>query len=136
MLLLHSYIFSYPFIYITSILSIFLQKLNISYLSYKTMHAYNFPMNQKKFIRFNMITPLSLRYRKKCHVKTRRPHFCTDEPYSFYHIFDRPGQTIFYTLSGVFSVHRQPLLDKFQEGCRSGRVVICNPDFLETKNLP
>ena len=51
-----------------------------------------------------MITPLSLRYRKKCHVKTRRPHFCTDEPYSFYHIFDRPGQTIFYTLSGVFSV--------------------------------
>ena len=36
------------------------------------MHAYNFPMNQKKFIRFNMITPLSLRYRKKCHVKTRR----------------------------------------------------------------
>ena len=83
-----------------------------------------------------MITPLSLRYRKKCHVKTRRPHFCTDEPYSFYHIFDRPGQTIFYTLSGVFSVHRQPLLDKFQEDCRSGRVVICNPDFLETKNLP
>ena len=119
MLLLHSYIFSYPFIYITSILSIFLQKLNISYLSYKTMHAYNFPMNQKKFIRFNMITPLSLRYRKKCHVKTRRPHFCTDEPYSFYHIFDRPGQTIFYTLSGVFSVHRQPLPYKLQKCFRN-----------------
>ena len=32
-----------------------------------------------------MITPLSPRYRKKCHVKARRPHFCTDEPYIFYH---------------------------------------------------
>ena len=31
-----------------------------------------------------MITPLSLRYRKKCHVKARRPHFCTDELCIFY----------------------------------------------------
>ena len=66
------------------------------------MHAYNFPMNQKKFIRFNMITPLSLRYRKKCHVKTRRPHFCTDEPYSFYHNSDDPEQNIFLPIRVYF----------------------------------
>ena len=92
-----------------------------------------------------MITPLSLRYRKKCHVKTRRPHFCTDELYSFYHKFDRPGQNIFYTLSGVFSVHRQPLLDKFQENhtirYRLGELhLVCDNDhgssfFCQSKQL-